>query len=205
MTTLSTTAIGSSAQDTLSPRLDLNRIAGHHAADRDGAAVLTFSDVPSDLFELRYEKPATPQLVANDTSSPYTDTNVNTNTTTTAAANTPSPPNHPHSRRPSPGLAARLKALGFGGTSRKDSPPPSVERVGRLPEEQIRKIEQEHLLASSLNPVVERRGRPWYVSRISLRSPAGRAKAHGARVVLSEIPPGSLSSSHSRSLRCTHA
>ena len=203
MTTLSTTAIGSSAQDTLPPRLDLNSTAGHNAADRDGAAVLTFSDVPSDLFELRYEKPATPQLVAKDTSSPSPNTNINTETTT--AANTPSPSYHPHSRRPSPGLAARLKALGFGGTPRKESPPPSVERVGRLPEEQIRKIEQEHLLASSLNPVVERRGRPWYVPRISLRCSARRA--HGPRRAFSwqKYLSSSHFSSNSRSLRSMHA
>lgn len=75
------------------------------------------------------------------------------------------------SRKPSPGLAARLKALGFG--SRKSSPPPSshLEPVGRLPEEQLRKLDQGHL-ASSANPVIERRGRPWRgpIVRIPSRS-----------------------------------
>ncbi len=65
-------------------------------------------------------------------------------------------------RKPSPGLAARLKALGFGTSRKGSSPPPSgyLEPVGRLPEEQLRRIDQEHL-ASSAQTAIERRGRPW--------------------------------------------
>ncbi|KAK4145463.1 cortical protein KAR9-domain-containing protein [Dichotomopilus funicola] len=63
-------------------------------------------------------------------------------------------------RKPSPGLAARLKALGFG--SRKTSPPPPTIHLepGRLPEEALRRLDQDHL-AGSAHTVVERRGRPW--------------------------------------------
>lgn len=65
-------------------------------------------------------------------------------------------------RKPSPGLAARLKALGFG-SSRKQSPPPSGRsevNIGRLPEDQIRQLDQGHQAGSEAT-VVERRGRPW--------------------------------------------
>ncbi|CAK7262729.1 hypothetical protein SEPCBS57363_000191 [Sporothrix epigloea] len=76
------------------------------------------------------------------------------------------PANRPHLRRPSPGLAARLKALGFSTGTRKESSSPQVstvsqaERFGRLPEDQLRLIDQNHQ-AGSQALVVERRGRPW--------------------------------------------
>lgn len=80
-------------------------------------------------------------------------------------------PSITHARRPSPGLAARLKALGFG--TRKPSPSPNsrhLEPVGRLPEEQLRKLDQSHQ-ASSEAPLLERRGRPWKgLARIPSRS-----------------------------------
>ncbi|KAI0117311.1 KAR9-domain-containing protein [Daldinia grandis] len=69
---------------------------------------------------------------------------------------------HHQARRPSPGLAARLKALGFGGQRQASSLPssPSHENVGRLPEDQLRQLDQKHQ-NSSTEVVVERRGRPW--------------------------------------------
>ncbi|CAK7265783.1 hypothetical protein SEPCBS119000_001688 [Sporothrix epigloea] len=85
---------------------------------------------------------------------------------TASPSNAATPAHHPHSRKPSPGLAARLKALGFSTGTRKESPPPrpptinQSERFGRLPEEQLRQIDQNHQ-AGSLALVVERRGRPW--------------------------------------------
>ncbi|KAK0655743.1 cortical protein KAR9-domain-containing protein [Cercophora newfieldiana] len=93
-------------------------------------------------------------------------------------ASTPSPA--PVPRKPSPGLAARLKALGFGSNTRKStSPPPShhLEPVGRLPEEQIRKLEQGH---QSTPPVVEKRGRPWKaIARIPSKSSLKSNKSAG--------------------------
>ncbi|KAI1367114.1 KAR9-domain-containing protein [Xylaria arbuscula] len=67
-------------------------------------------------------------------------------------------------RKPSPGLAARLKLLGFGSGA-KDSSDPSLnsaqqESVGRLPEDQLRSLDLNHQL-NSTGLVVERRGRPW--------------------------------------------
>ncbi|KAL8360328.1 hypothetical protein RB601_007308 [Gaeumannomyces tritici] len=88
-------------------------------------------------------------------------------TTATLASSSSSPSTSPiprrvSARKPSPGLAARLKALGFGG-SRKQSPPPSGRsdaNVGRLPEDQLRQLDQGHQAGSEAT-IVERRGRPW--------------------------------------------
>lgn len=62
------------------------------------------------------------------------------------------------SRKPSPGLAARLKALGFG----KDptSPSPAADRVGRIPEDQLRQLDQIHQASTQSASAVPRRGRP---------------------------------------------
>lgn len=66
-------------------------------------------------------------------------------------------------RKPSPGLAARLKALGFGSkTSPPTTPtaPVNPERVGRLDQQQLRQLDESHQLKSK-GSVIERRGRPW--------------------------------------------
>ncbi|CAK7231859.1 hypothetical protein SCUCBS95973_008064 [Sporothrix curviconia] len=86
--------------------------------------------------------------------------------TASSSSSTTTPINHPQPRKPSPGLAARLKALGFStGTRKEPSPPPPLsvshaEHIGRLPEDQLRQIDQNHQAGSSAL-VVERRGRPW--------------------------------------------
>lgn len=65
-------------------------------------------------------------------------------------------------RRPSPGLAARLKALGFGqDLSKSISHSPLIERgVGRIPEERITHLDHTHLANSSQTPIIQR-GRAW--------------------------------------------
>ncbi|OAA82455.1 Karyogamy protein, KAR9 [Akanthomyces lecanii RCEF 1005] len=68
----------------------------------------------------------------------------------------------PSFRKPAPGLAARLKALGFG-SSRKSAPsptPPTSDLVGRLDEHQLRQLDEKHI-AGSISSVISRRGRPW--------------------------------------------
>ncbi|RDA94401.1 hypothetical protein CP533_2265 [Ophiocordyceps camponoti-saundersi (nom. inval.)] len=71
----------------------------------------------------------------------------------------------PHStaRKPSPGLAARLRALGFGSSTKKTSPPAALrpETVGRLDEDQLRQLHDKLRAASPLGPIVSKRGRPW--------------------------------------------
>jgi len=72
---------------------------------------------------------------------------------------------HDHQRPPSavrktsPGLAARLKALGFGA-AKKPPPAPHFDSVGRLDEQQLRQLDQKHQ-AASIASVIARRGRPW--------------------------------------------
>ncbi|RBR24580.1 uncharacterized protein FIESC28_02630 [Fusarium coffeatum] len=64
-------------------------------------------------------------------------------------------------RKTSPGLAARLKALGFG--SQKLSTPsstPQIDHIGRLDEDQLRQLDEKHQ-AGSIKSVIARRGRPW--------------------------------------------
>lgn len=92
------------------------------------------------------------------------------------AAN-PIPPHLP--RKLSPGLAARLKALGLGSTKKSSDSPNAAERVGRLPEEQLRQLDEYHQLRS-INPTVERRGRPWkgVVVRIPSRTSLKSAKSN---------------------------
>lgn len=97
--------------------------------------------------------------------------NPSTNTPTTLAHSShappvPPPPQHhqlPASaiRKTSPGLAARLKALGFGTAKKStDSATPQHDHVGRLDEKQLRQLDEKHQ-AGSLTSVISRRGRPW--------------------------------------------
>ncbi|KAK4681808.1 hypothetical protein QC764_110730 [Podospora pseudoanserina] len=92
---------------------------------------------------------------------------------TSSRATTPGPSASVHrARKPSPGLAARLKALGFGSSRKTASPPPPIQQdIGRLPEEQLRKLDQGHQVNSAA-AVIERRGRPWkgHIIRIPSRS-----------------------------------
>lgn len=80
----------------------------------------------------------------------------------------------------SPGLAARLKALGLGSLKKSPQPPTGNEQVGRLAEEQIRQIDgfwtdQQR----SAKFVIERRGRPWKgVVRIPSRTSLKSAKSN---------------------------
>ncbi|CAI6052836.1 unnamed protein product [Clonostachys chloroleuca] len=65
--------------------------------------------------------------------------------------------------RTSPGLAARLKALGFGASSSTAQPtaaPTEPNHIGRLNEEQLRELDEKHQL-NSLESIIVRRGRPW--------------------------------------------
>ncbi|KAL2064762.1 hypothetical protein VTL71DRAFT_3901 [Oculimacula yallundae] len=69
-------------------------------------------------------------------------------------------------RKPSPGLAARLKALGFGKDSNEPKlhRSPSNDRIGRIPEDQIQKLDLIHRANSlkSVKPATSQsRGRAW--------------------------------------------
>jgi hypothetical protein len=64
-------------------------------------------------------------------------------------------------RKPSPGLAARLAALGFGkdkNLEQRQSSSPT--QIGRIPEDQIRQLESIHQ-SNSAPSIIQRRGRAW--------------------------------------------
>ncbi|KAK8139899.1 hypothetical protein PG984_001022 [Apiospora sp. TS-2023a] len=133
-------------------------VIGHQDADADLALEpnsLTFSDVPNDLLKLG-PLDLEPQ--------PFDEPVASFAATTPPPASKPSPlsrHNSQNPRKPSPGLAARLKALGFGGggsADRQSSLSPAT--VGRLPEDTLRLLDQKHKANSSAADV-ERRGRPW--------------------------------------------
>lgn len=138
-------------------------VIGHHDdADTDLAFepnTLTFSDVPNDLLKLG----------PLDLESQHVDEAATSFVATTPKTTPPGSKLSPlsrhnsqnHPRKPSPGLAARLKALGFGGggsAPKQSSPLPAT--VGRLPEDQLRLLDLQHQ-ANSSAAEVERRGRPW--------------------------------------------
>ncbi|PHH54005.1 hypothetical protein CFIMG_008060RA00001 [Ceratocystis fimbriata CBS 114723] len=72
-------------------------------------------------------------------------------------------------RKPSPGLAARLKALGFASATSKASPPATttsviLDRAGGLVQHQARQLDENHQASSSATgpaPTIARRARPW--------------------------------------------
>lgn len=164
-------------------------------------SILTFSDISSDLTQLGPLEP--PQLQRHVDSS-------STHTLDDSGASIILPPVRPTSRhnarKPSPGLAARLKALGFGGTPRQSSAPVAYvyDHIGRLPEDQLRSIDEKHQANSSNDEPSERRGRAWKgagaplqllrsrSSRSSLRS-LGRveedlAEVRSASITKPELP-----------------
>jgi hypothetical protein len=66
-------------------------------------------------------------------------------------------------RKPSPGLAARLKALGFGKETnrrQKSASPAVTESIGRIPEDHIRQLDFVHR-TNSTKSHIQRRGRAW--------------------------------------------
>lgn len=64
-------------------------------------------------------------------------------------------------RKTSPGLAARLKALGLGAAAKKAAPSSQpFDSIGRLDEQQLRQLDEKHQ-AGSKTAVITRRGRAW--------------------------------------------
>ncbi|KAM7195128.1 hypothetical protein V8F20_007678 [Naviculisporaceae sp. PSN 640] len=185
MTSLSATAPGSSDSHITSSASPGAETTSQNVG-QDGAPLLplTFSDMPTELLHfslntigtgnntnqaktLNQSLPRQPTQQPDPSAQP-----------TLSSPSTPPVPIH-HSRRPSPGLAARLKALGFGARkSTSPTPPPHVESIGRLPEEQLRKLDEGHQLNSTA-PIIERRGRPWKgIVRISSKSSLRSNKSH---------------------------
>ncbi|MBN69268.1 MAG: hypothetical protein CME32_08325 [Gimesia sp.] len=118
------------------------------------ADLLTFSDVSSDLSQLSFNKSTETLSASRPVSASSNSSRLNSQPEPSASASA--------IRKTSPGLAARLKALGFGTTKKPASvsTPPLPENIGRLDESQIRQLDEKHQAASS-DPVIVRRGRPW--------------------------------------------
>lgn len=152
---------------------------------QDSAVELTFSEIPTELLQFTFANNDTDGNRPGTSSSASTNNNTNhihisVNDTTNSEAPTssstprqshfstdvlltpdPTPPGLRATRKPSPGLAARLKALGFGGQRKPASPPQHRElEIGKLPEETLKKLDEHHLSLSQAL-VIERRGRPW--------------------------------------------
>lgn len=125
-------------------------LPNHQQNDDPPSTVLTFSEVPTDFLQLQLDSQRHIET-PNDKS------------------------DKSKHRKPSPGLAARLRALGFGSNKESSLHPSHPDRIGRLPEDQLRQIDQKHL-ASSTGLVVERRGRPWKGAGAPLQLLRSRSK-----------------------------
>ncbi|KAH8675810.1 cortical protein KAR9-domain-containing protein [Xylariales sp. PMI_506] len=169
----------------LSTNQDSNPLAQHDVHQLSPPALLAFSDISSQLSQLGI--PSSPEGQPDSSPPSHSILSLGRSNST----------HRP--RKPSPGLAARLKALGFGGAARQTSPPPPLpsDRVGRLPEDQIRLIDQKHLANSVSAETVERRGRPWkgasaplqlLRSKSSRTSLGGKKKAAQDDIIEEEEP-----------------
>ncbi|CAM1506892.1 Fc.00g065330.m01.CDS01 [Cosmosporella sp. VM-42] len=146
-------------------------------------SLLKFADIPSYASQLSH-LPSTPGSTdpsrninsnpdnfssnASDSQSSYFPANDSCTITTATSLPVapPPPPSAPHLatsalRKTSPGLAARLKALGFGSSKPSAQPStPQHDHIGRLDEDQIRQLDEKHR-AASIRSAISRRGRPW--------------------------------------------
>lgn len=127
-----------------------------HVAEDPPEAILTFTDLSSDLLQL--DAPGLQQQQHPSRTPPNSASPENSSTVQSLKLSAS------QRRKPSPGLAARLKALGFG-SGPKEAPepplsPPQQDSIGRLPEDQLRSLDLNHQL-NSAGLIVERRGRPW--------------------------------------------
>ncbi|KAK2600282.1 hypothetical protein QQS21_005001 [Conoideocrella luteorostrata] len=90
-------------------------------------------------------------------------------------------------RKTSPGLAARLRALGFGASKQSPSPATSQnphDHIGRLNEQQLRQLDEKHQ-ANSISSIISRRGRPWKGAGAST---SASVNSTAQRVVAAESP-----------------
>ncbi|QPH00628.1 hypothetical protein C2857_004428 [Epichloe festucae Fl1] len=121
------------------------------------------------------DTPGLSRSTTNNTIRSTSSGSLNSNTTNlsnshSSACTHASGPAQPHHHRPpppsairktSPGLAARLKALGFGTSKQSASrATPQMDRIGRLDEQQLRQLDEKHQ-ANSISSIISRRGRPW--------------------------------------------
>ncbi|KAF9879837.1 hypothetical protein CkaCkLH20_02648 [Colletotrichum karsti] len=162
---------------------------------------LGFADVSSpELFQLQapFDVVNNNNTIANTENNPSSSPASTTRSKSTSShLATSSPSGSPNAnkstqpRKPSPGLAARLKALGLATHKKSaDSSPNQQDNIGRLPEDQIRQLD-EKLKTNSIESIIHRRGRPW--KGIVHHKPSEASKTpsvtstdeHGTEVLLS--------------------
>ncbi|KAI5466051.1 cortical protein KAR9-domain-containing protein [Mariannaea sp. PMI_226] len=180
---------------------DLHQRDQDHDAPSD---LLKFADVPSQLSHLPFTPNSTdpstthapspnsnlssatttttlltttPSVVSTETPTPANSAASISSSTTIATTTTSQPPSPLPTtaiRKTSPGLAARLKALGFGSskTAASAAAAQQFDHIGRLDEDQLRQLDEKHQ-AGSITSVITRRGRPWKgISSSKLDAPA---------------------------------
>ncbi|KAF4971653.1 hypothetical protein FZEAL_9780 [Fusarium zealandicum] len=134
-----------------------------HASDPNSSLLTSFSSDIDATTTCFASSTTTSSTINTAPGASAAITPATTKTTTAALLPLPTPTSPlPHSvRKTSPGLAARLKALGFG-TSKLSTPPttPLHDHIGRLDEGQLRQLDQKHQ-AGLVRSVIARRGRPW--------------------------------------------
>ena len=122
----------------------------------------------------------------------------------------PIDPNHPENksfsspvtfkirkgRKPAPAIAARFKALGFGGDKRQSDQERGNDRddIGRIPEDHINKLDLLHRANSNPTQFINRLGRTWSFAKGSNNSSANSPTA---------TPPNGLHSYETPSTRST--
>ncbi|KAH7256972.1 cortical protein KAR9-domain-containing protein [Fusarium tricinctum] len=133
---------------------------------------LTSSSSVIDTTTTYFDSPAANSSTTNTTPNASAAVTPAATTTKTPSSSTPtntllpfptptSPLPSSSLRKTSPGLAARLKALGFGSQKPSaQSTTPQNDRIGRLNEEQLRQLDEKHQ-AGSVKSIIARRGRPW--------------------------------------------
>lgn len=150
------------AAPTTTTAVDVGLTNDLHQRDQDydaPAGLLKFADVPGQLSHL----PFTPGSTDNSSTRAPDPNSISSSSKNTISTN-PSQPSSPLPaalRKTSPGLAARLKALGFGATKYPTvSTSPQFDHIGRLDEEHLRELDEKHQ-AGSVTSIITRRGRPW--------------------------------------------
>lgn len=142
-------------------------------ADHDNASaapsvvdldILTFADLPTEISHLSFTSNQENNNHSIVTCIPFQSSSSSSHRRDHHQLQQPLPQSAPSAiRKTSPGLAARLQALGFG-TAKKStstvSTSPLNDNIGRLNEEQLRQLDEKHQ-AASLTSVIVRRGRPW--------------------------------------------
>lgn len=99
-------------------------------------------------------------------------------------------------RKPAPAIAARFKALGFGGDKRQSEQERGNDRdnIGRIPEDHINKLDSLHRANSNPTQLINKLGRTWSFAKGNTSSSANSPSA---------TPPNGLQSYETPSTRST--